>query len=140
MVFALAIAWTARYTLHYYFDWWANHAMVRFQYHADTHDLARWLDAEGKQSGGGDLAISTTTNEFRLEPLALSFDLQRKDVAPRWFDAEWALVFPRGGGSRIALLSFPQLEPAAGILFAFSPRGRVPQPAHRPACVSRVSG
>ncbi len=108
LLFALAIAWTARYTLHYYFDWWANHAMVRFQYHADTHELARWLDA---QPDGGDLAISTTTNEFPLEPLALSFDLKREDLAPRWFDAEWALVFPRGGPSRIALLSFPHLNP-----------------------------
>lgn len=111
LIFALAVAWTTRYTLHYYFDWWANHAMVRFQYHADTHDLARWLDAQGERSKDGDLAISTTTNEFPLEPLALSFDLKREDVAPRWFDAEWALVFPRGGGSRIALLSYPHLSP-----------------------------
>ena len=108
LILALAIAWTARYTLHYYFDWWANHAMVRFQYHADTHDLARWLDA---QPEGGGLAISTTTNEFPLEPLALAFDLKREDIAPRWFDAEWALVFPHGGASRIALLSFPHLNP-----------------------------
>ena len=108
LLFALAIAWTARYTLHYYFDWWANHAMVRFQYHADTHELARWLDAQPDRS---DLAISTTTNEFPLEPLALSFDLKREDLAPRWFDAEWALVFPRGGPSRIVLLSFPHLNP-----------------------------
>ena len=98
------VAWVGWYTYHYYFDWWPNHAMVRFAYHADTHDLARWLDA---QSEGGDIAISTTSNEFVLDPLALSMDLKRSDVAPRWFDAEWALVLPRGGGQRIALLSFP---------------------------------
>ncbi len=96
--------WVGWYTYHFYFDWWPNHAMVRFQYHADTHDLARWLDA---QPVGGDVAISTTSNEFVLDPLALSMDLKRRDVAPRWFDAEWALVFPHGGGDRIALLSFP---------------------------------
>jgi len=98
------VAWVGWYTCHYYFDWWPNHAMVRFAYHADTHDLARWLDA---QSEGGDIAISTTSNEFVLDPLALSMDLKRSDVVPRWFDAEWALVLPRGGGQRIALLSFP---------------------------------
>jgi len=98
------VVWVGWYTYHYYFDWWPNHAMVRFAYHADTHDLARWLDG---QSEGGDVAISTTSNEFVLDPLALSLDLKRSDVVPRWFDAEWALVLPRGGGQRIALLSFP---------------------------------
>jgi hypothetical protein len=111
--YLIVVIWAGWYTYHYYFDWWPNHAMVRFQYHADTHDLARWLDA---QPAGGDLAISTTSTQlaprpFPLEPLALSFDLKRQDIAPRWFDAEWALVFPRGGGSRIALLSFPHANP-----------------------------
>ena len=107
------VAWVAWYTYHYYFDWWPNHAMVRFQYHADTRDLARWLDAQTK---GGDLAISTTGTQLAprplpLEPLALSLDLKRQDIAPRWFDGTWALVFPNGGGGRIALLSFPHLNP-----------------------------
>lgn len=104
ILYLIFVIWLAWYTYHYYFDWWPNHAMVRFQYHADIHDLARWLDA---QPEGGDIAISTTSNAFALDPLALSMDLKRRDVAPRWFDAEWALVFPHGGGRRIALLSFP---------------------------------
>jgi len=114
--YLIFVIWVGWYTYHYYFDWWPNHAMVRFAYHADTHDLARWLDAEGEQSTGGDLAISTTSNEFApnplpLDPQALSLDLKRQDIRPRWFDGAYALVLPNGSDSRIALLSFPHLNP-----------------------------
>jgi len=115
LMFILLVFWVALYTLRFYFRCWPIEGMVRFMYHADTHDLARWLDA---QAEGGDLAISTTSNELMLEGLALSFDLKRKDIVPRFFDAEWALVFPRGGGQRIALLSYPpQVNPLLGPLF-----------------------
>ncbi len=111
--YLILLLWSGWYTYHYYFDWWTNHAMVRFQYHADTHDLARWLNARAE---GGDLAISTTSTQFALhpfplEPFALSLDLQRRDMAPRWFDAEWALVLPRSSESYIVLLSFPHINP-----------------------------
>jgi hypothetical protein len=113
LIFATFVVWVAWYTYHYYFDWWPNHAMVRFDYHADTHDLARWLDT---QADGGDIAISTTSTQlaprpFPLEPFALDLDLKRHDITPRWFDGAWALVFPNGGGGRIALLSFPPINP-----------------------------
>ena len=108
MDICLLVAWTAFYTVRFYFGQWPNEWWTRFLYHADTHDLARWLDA---QSEGGDIAISTTSNELALEPRALSFDLKRRDIAPRFFDPEWALVFPRGGGQRIALTSYPPMNP-----------------------------
>jgi 4-amino-4-deoxy-L-arabinose transferase-like glycosyltransferase len=113
ILYLIFIAWVGWYTCHYYFDWWPAHSMVRFAYHADTRDLARWLDA---QAEGSDVAISTTGTQLApqprpLEPFALSLDLRRTDVAARWFDGAWALVWPSGGGSRIALLSFPHLNP-----------------------------
>jgi len=107
-VFMALVAWTALYTIRFYFGQWPNEWWTRFLYHADTHDLARWLDA---QSEGGDIAISTASNELELEPRALLFDLKRRDVAPRFFDPEWALVFPGGGGQRIALTSYPSMNP-----------------------------
>jgi hypothetical protein len=108
LIFIALIAWTALYTVHFYFGQWPNEWWTRFLYHADTHDLARWLDA---QREGGDIAISTASNELQLEPCALSFDLKRRDIAPRFFDPEWALVFPLGGGQRIALTSYPSMNP-----------------------------
>ena len=107
-VFIVFVAWTAFYTVRFYFGQWPNEWWTRFLYHADTHDLARWLDA---QSEGGDIAISTASNELELEPRALLFDLKRRDVTPRFFDPEWALVFPQGGGQRIALTSYPPMNP-----------------------------
>jgi len=107
-VFIVFVAWTAFYTARFYFGQWPNEWWTRFLYHADTHDLARWLDV---QSEGGDIAISTASNELELEPRALLFDLKRRDIAPRFFDPEWALVFPQGGGHRIALTSYPSMNP-----------------------------
>ena len=107
-VFIVFVAWTAFYTVRFYFGQWPNEWWTRFLYHADTHDLARWLDV---QCEGGDIAISTASNELELEPRALLFDLKRRDVTPRFFDPEWALVFPQGGGQRIALTSYPPMNP-----------------------------
>jgi len=108
LIFLLLVAWTALYTIRFYFGQWPNEWWTRFLYHADTHDLARWLDA---QSEGSDIAISTASNELELESRALSFDLKRRDITARFFNPEWALVFPGGGGQRIALTSYPSMNP-----------------------------
>jgi len=107
-VFILLIAWNVNRTREFYFARWAAHPLVRLQYHADTRELARWLD----QRQDSDIAISTSTHQLALDALALSFDLKRQDVEARWFDAAWALVLPRGGGQRILIPNFlPGLHP-----------------------------
>jgi hypothetical protein len=126
LIFVLLVAWTAFYTVRFYFGQWPNEWWTRFLYHADTHDLARWLDS---QSEGDDIAISTTSNELALEPRALSFDLQRRDIAPRFFDPEWALVFPQGGGQRIVLTSYPPMNPSFEPVFQSTPIAEYDNPA-----------
>ncbi len=127
-VFIVFVAWTAFYTMRFYFGQWPNEWWTRFLYHADTHDLARWLDS---QSEGGDIAISTASNELALEPRALSFDLKRRDVAPRFFDPEWSLAFPQGGGQRIVLMSYPPMNPLLEPAFQSTPITEYDNPATR---------
>ncbi len=128
LIFAILIAWAAFYTARFYFGQWPQEWWTRFLYHADTHDLARWLDA---QTEGGDIAISTANNELALEPRALSFDLKRRDIAPRFFDPALALVFPQVGGQRIVLTSYPPMNPLLEPAFQSTPITEYENPATR---------
>ncbi len=77
-----------------YFGTWANDPFVRFQYHAPTRDLARWLDQHPEVTS---VAVGTHPNYLWLDPLALELDLAREDVKARWFNPERALIFlPEG--------------------------------------------
>jgi len=96
-VFLVALslaAWSAFLTARDYFGAWVGDPFVRFQYHAPTRDIARWLDEEAEVT---DVAIGTHPNYLRLDPLALELDLVRDDVKARWFNPGATLVFPPEG-------------------------------------------
>jgi len=88
------VALSAFLTARDYFGAWAGDPFVRFQYHAPTRDIARWLDEETGVTG---VAIGTHPNYLWLDPLALELDLVREGVMARWFNPGAALVFPREG-------------------------------------------
>ena len=88
------VALSAFLTARDYFGAWAGDPFVRFQYHAPTRDIARWLDEETGVTG---VAIGTHPNYLWLDPLALELDLMREGVMARWFNPGAALVFPREG-------------------------------------------
>lgn len=85
------VALNAYFTVRDYFGTWAHDDFVRFQYHAATRDIAKWLD---QNPDVVDVAIGTNPNELVLDPVALKLDLKRDDVKARWFDPEFALVIP----------------------------------------------
>ena len=95
-------------TLRDYFGTWANDDFVRFQYHAPTRAVAKWLD-ENPQIV--DVAIGTNLNELTLDPLALRLDLKRDDVKARWFTPETALLYLWPRVNQVILLS---VQPAGG--------------------------
>jgi hypothetical protein len=93
-------------TLRDYFGTWANEYIVRFQYHAPTRDVARWLDQQPEVK---DAAIGTNPNELVLDPLALKLDMPR-DIPVGWFDAESVVVQPVSGPTIFTALQAPSTE------------------------------
>nr|MBP7689142.1 hypothetical protein [Thermoflexales bacterium] len=79
-------------TIRDYFGTWANDDFVRFQYHAPTREIAKWLD-QNPQSNG--VAIGTHATQLVLDPIALDLDLRRDNLSARWFNPDRALVIPR---------------------------------------------
>ncbi|HET7088174.1 MAG TPA: glycosyltransferase family 39 protein [Anaerolineae bacterium] len=90
----LLVTVSAALTLRDYFGAWAGDPFVRFQYHAPTRDIARWLDQEAAVT---DVAIGTHPNYLSLDPLALELDLVREGVMARWFSPETTLLIPLNG-------------------------------------------
>ncbi|HLF26052.1 MAG TPA: glycosyltransferase family 39 protein [Anaerolineae bacterium] len=90
-----------------YFGAWASDPFVRFQYHAPTRDIARWLDQNPQVT---DVAIGTHPNLLWLDPLALDLDLVRADVRARWFNPEAALVFLPSGKRIFSPMQLPGPE------------------------------
>ena len=79
-------------TIRDYFGLWANDDFVRFQYHAPTREIAKWLDQNLQIE---DVAIGTHATQLVLDPIALDLDLRRDNLSARWFNPDRALVIPR---------------------------------------------
>ncbi len=79
-------------TIRDYFGTWANDDFVRFQYHAPTREIAKWLDQNPQIT---DVAIGTHPTQLVLDPLALQLDVRRA-VSVSWFNSSAALILPPG--------------------------------------------
>jgi hypothetical protein len=95
------------FTVRDYFGTWAHDDFVRFQYHAPTRDIAKWLDQNPDVI---DVAVGTNPNELVLDPVALNLDLTREDVRARWFDPEVALMFLAHGYVIVSPMQLPGTE------------------------------
>ncbi len=94
-----------------YFGTWAGEYIVRFQYHASTRDVAKWLNQHPEIA---DIAVGTNPNLLVLDPLALKLDMPR-DVPVSWFNADRAVVKALTGPTIFTALQAPSTE-VRGIL------------------------
>jgi 4-amino-4-deoxy-L-arabinose transferase-like glycosyltransferase len=93
-------------TIRDYFGTWVNEYIVRFQYHAPTREVSRWLDQHPEIT---DIAIGTNPYQLVLDPLALKLDLPR-DIPVSWFNAESALAKSPDGLTVFTALQAPTAE------------------------------
>ncbi len=106
VLLAVLVAWCAWLTLRDYFGTWANEYIVRFQYHAPTREVSRWLNQHPEIA---DLAIGTNPYQLVLDPVALKLDVPR-NLSASWFDAESALVVPQHGLMVFTAMQAPTVE------------------------------
>ncbi len=101
-------------TAHAYFDIWAEHRDVRVAYHHALVQQVRYLDA---QSAGGTVAFSSIYPGRFHDPYTAETTLRRDDLALRWFDGRFSLVFPAAGESRVIVPSIAPLDEALEPIF-----------------------
>jgi 4-amino-4-deoxy-L-arabinose transferase-like glycosyltransferase len=106
LAFLLVVGLGAWLTIRDYFGTWANEYIVRFQYHAPTREVARWLDQHPEIT---DVAIGTNLNELTLDPLALRLDMPH-DIPVSWFNAESAVARSVSGPTVFTALQAPGVE------------------------------
>jgi hypothetical protein len=88
VILSMLVGFGAWLTIRDYFGTWANEYIVRFQYHAPTRDVAKWLNQHPEI---GATAVGTSPYQLVLDPLALKLDMPR-DIPTSWFNAESALA------------------------------------------------
>ncbi len=103
VILSMLVALSAWLTLRDYFGTWANEYIVRFQYHAPTRGVAKWLNQHPEITG---VAVGTNLYQLVLDPLALKLDMPR-DLPASWFNAEAALVKSRAGPTVFTALQPP---------------------------------
>jgi len=97
-----------------YFDVWAAHRDVRVAYHHALVQEARYLNA---QAEGGVVAFSSIYPGRFHDPYTVEMTLHRDDLALRWFDGRFALVFPSEGESRVIIPAIAPLDETLEPLF-----------------------
>jgi hypothetical protein len=93
-------------TLSDYFGTWANEYIVRFQYHAPTREVAKWLNQQPEIM---DVAVGTNPYQLVLDPLALKLDMPR-DIPATWFNAERVVAQSPTGPTIFTALQPPSVE------------------------------
>ncbi len=101
-------------TAHDYFDVWGQHREVRVTYYHALVQQARYLDA---QPEGGTVALSSIYPGRFHDPYTIEIALRRDDLALRWFDGRFALVFPNSGENRVIIPAIAPLDEALESLF-----------------------
>ncbi len=87
---------------------WADASFVRFLYHADIADVARYLNEHPDVQ---EVAVATTSEELQLDERGLRLDLTRTLARPRLFDPRYALALPGGSPAYVALTTYPPPAP-----------------------------
>lgn len=106
LVSFLVVGLGAWLTLRDYFGTWANEYIVRFQYHAPTRQVAKWLNQNPEIDR---IAIGTSPYQLVLDPLALKLDMPR-DIPASWFNAENVVARSVSGLTVFTALQAPTAE------------------------------
>jgi 4-amino-4-deoxy-L-arabinose transferase-like glycosyltransferase len=106
LVSFLVVGLGAWLTLRDYFGTWANEYIVRFQYHAPTREVAKWLNQHAETT---DVAVGTNPYQLVLDPLALQLDMPR-DIPASWFNAETVVAESLTGPTIFTALQAPSGE------------------------------
>jgi hypothetical protein len=93
-------------TLRDYFGTWSNEYIVRFQYHAPTREVAKWLNQHPEIT---DVAVGTNPYQLVLDPLALKLDTPL-DLPASWFNAERVVARSLSGPTIFTALQAPSVE------------------------------
>jgi 4-amino-4-deoxy-L-arabinose transferase-like glycosyltransferase len=96
-------------TIHDYFHVWGEHRDVRVLYHHALVQEARYLDA---QPEGGAVAFSSIYPGRFHDSYTVELTLRRDDLAVRWFDGRFALIFPAEGEARVIVPTIAPLDAA----------------------------
>jgi len=100
-LYLIFVLWCALYTVRWYFVAWPRWLSALYVSRRHAH-LARWLDNQPEAATWR----FDDVERVGAGRLALSFDLKREDITPRFFDADWALVFRAAApADRIDLVS-----------------------------------
>ncbi len=106
LVSLLVVGLGAWLTLRDYFGTWANEYIVRFQYHAPTREVAKWLNQHPEIT---DVAVGTNPYQLVLDPLALKLDMPR-NLSASWFNAERVVAQSPTGPTIFTALQAPSAE------------------------------
>ena len=106
VILSLLVALNAWLTLRDYFGTWASEYIVRFQYHAPTREVAKWLNQHPEITAA---AVGTNPYQLVLDPLALKLDMPR-DFPASWFNAERVVARTLSGPTIFTALQAPSAE------------------------------
>jgi len=101
-------------TAHSYFDVWGEHREVRATYYHALVQQAHYLDA---QPESGAVALSSIYPGRFHDPYTMEIALRRDDLALRWFDGRFALIFPAGKETRVIIPTIAPLDRTLEPLF-----------------------
>jgi len=99
---------------HGYFNVWGEHREVRVTYYHALVQQARYLDA---QPEAGAVAFSSIYPGRFHDPYTVEIALHRDDLALRWFDGRFALLFPAAGEARVIVPTTAPLDQSLQPLF-----------------------
>lgn len=94
-------------TAHDYFVVWGEHRDVRMAYH---HALVREINYLDAYPESGAVALSSIYPNRFHDPYTAEITLHRDDLALRWFDGRFALVFPFEGKTRVIIPAIAPLD------------------------------
>jgi 4-amino-4-deoxy-L-arabinose transferase-like glycosyltransferase len=106
VILSMLVALSGWLTIRDYFGMWANEFIVRFEYHAPTREVAKWLDQHPEITN---VAIGTNPYQLVLDPLALKLDMPR-DISASWFNAESVVARSVSGPTIFTALQAPTVE------------------------------
>jgi 4-amino-4-deoxy-L-arabinose transferase-like glycosyltransferase len=112
----VGLLWLTSGTVHDYFRLWGTHRDTRVAYHAHVVEVASYLDRQPETTP---LGISTMYPGPLHDPSVAELVIRPTSLVreARWYDARYALVFPRADRARAVFPALTPLDPVLQHLF-----------------------